>query len=83
MENKNVENWEYERCLNSSGLVVSQVGCIIYSTRSLGARWALTSSWRPFEPAFCPSGILEFVLRALRPLRPRDPRTDAGIGNIR
>ena len=26
--------------------------------RSLWARWAPTSSWRPFRPAFCPSGIL-------------------------
>ena len=52
-------------------------------TRSLGARWAPTSSWRPFGPAFCPSGILDFVLRALRALRPCDPRTDAGVGNIR
>ena len=34
------------------------------------------SSWRPFGPAFCPSGIFDFVLRALRPLRPYDPRTD-------
>ena len=53
------------------------------NTRSLGPRWAPTSSWRPFGPAFCPSGILDFVLRALRALRPCDPRTDAGVGNIR
>ena len=52
-------------------------------TRSLGARWDPTSSRRPFGPAFCPSGILDFVLRALRALRPCDPRTDAGVGNIR
>ena len=36
-------------------------------TRSLGALWAPTSSWRPFRP-------LDFVLRALRALRPCDPR---------
>ena len=35
-------------------------------TRSLGALRAPTSSWRPFEP-------LDFVLRALRALRPCDP----------
>ena len=27
-------------------------------TRNLGARWAPTSSWWSFGPAFCPSGIL-------------------------
>ena len=37
------------------------------ATRSLGALRALTSSWRPFEP-------LDFVLHALRALRPCDPR---------
>ena len=36
-------------------------------TRSVGALWAPTSSWRPFGP-------LDFVLRALRALRPCDPR---------
>ena len=36
-------------------------------TRSLGALWAPTSRWRPFGP-------LDFVLRALRALRPCDPR---------
>ena len=39
-------------------------------TRSQQARWATTSSLRPF-------GHLNFVLRTLRPLRPCDPRTDA------
>ena len=39
----------------------------LYNTRSLGALWAPTSSWRPFGP-------LDFVLRALRALRPCDPR---------
>ena len=39
----------------------------IYYTRSLGALRAPTSSWRPFGP-------LDFVLRALRALRPCDPR---------
>ena len=41
-------------------------------TRCLGARWAPTSSWRPFGPAFFPSGILDFILRALQALRPCD-----------
>ena len=39
----------------------------IYVTRSLGALRAPTSRWRPFGP-------LDFVLRALRALRPCDPR---------
>ena len=47
------------------------------NTRSLWARWAPTSSWRPFGPAFGPSGLLDFVLRALRALRPCDPRNVA------
>ena len=33
-----------------------------------------TSSWRPFGPAFGPSGLLDFVLHALRALRPCDHR---------
>ena len=41
-------------------------------TRSLGALWAPTSSWRPFGP-------LNFVLHALRALRPCDPRTSDWI----
>ena len=44
-----------------------EIGGIINSTRSLGALRAPTSSWRPFGP-------LDFVLRALRALRPCDPR---------
>ena len=39
----------------------------IYKTRSLGALRPPTSTWRPFGP-------LDFVLRALRALRPCDPR---------
>ena len=39
----------------------------IFTTRSLGALRTSTSSWRPFGP-------LNFVLRALRALRPCDPR---------
>ena len=39
---------------------------MIYITRSLGALRALISSWRPLGP-------LDFVLHALRALRPRDP----------
>ena len=38
----------------------------VFKTRSLGALRASTSSWRPFGP-------LDFVLRALRALRPCDP----------
>ena len=43
--------------------------CIVQyrTTRSLEALRAPTSSWRPFGP-------LDFVLRALRALRPCDPR---------
>ena len=44
----------------------------IYITRSLGALRAPTSSWRPFGP-------LDFVLRALRTLRPWDPRVSDWI----
>ena len=40
----------------------------IYITRSLGALRAPTSSWGPFGP-------LDFVLYALRALRPCDPRS--------
>ena len=46
-------------------------------TRSLGALRAPTSSLWPFGPPFGPSGLLDFVLRALRALRPCDPRTVA------
>ena len=42
-------------------------------TRSLGALRDPTSSWRPFGP-------LDFVLRALRALRPCDPHNDVVIG---
>ena len=45
----------------------SAEGMRIYITRSLGALRAPTSSWRPFGP-------LDFVHRALRALRPCDPR---------
>ena len=51
--------------------------CPIYITRSLGALRAPTSSLWPFGPPFGPSGLLDFVLRALRALRPCDPRTVA------
>ena len=43
--------------------------------RSLGALRAPTSSLRPFGPPFGPLGLLYFVLRALRALRPCDPRS--------
>ena len=42
--------------------------------RSLGALRAPTSSLRPFGPALGPLGLLDIVLRALRALRPCDPR---------
>ena len=44
----------------------------LFTTRSLGARRAPTSSWRPFGP-------LDFVLHALRALRPWDPRVSDWI----
>ena len=50
-------------------------------TRSLGALRAPTSSLRPFGPALGPSGLLDFVLHALRALRPCDPRNSAMIVN--
>ena len=49
----------------------------ILKTRSLGALQAPTSSLWPFGPPFGPSGLLDFVLRSLRALRPCDPRTVA------
>ena len=45
-------------------------GYILYLTRSLGALRAPTSSLWPFGPALGPSGLLDFVLRALRAFRP-------------
>ena len=51
------------------------------NTRSLGALRAPTSRLRPFGPALGPSGLLDFVLRALRALRPCDPRNGAMIVN--
>ena len=51
----------------------------IYVNRGLGALRAPTSSLRPFGPAFGPSGLLDFVLRALRALRPCDPRNSASV----
>ena len=44
----------------------------IHKTRSLGALRAPTSSLRPFGP-------LDFVFRALRALRPCDPRVSDWI----
>ena len=52
----------------------------IYMTRSLGALRTPTSSLRPFGLALGPSGLLDFVLRALRALRLCDPRNGAMIG---
>ena len=42
-------------------------------TRSLGPLWGPISSLWPFRPALGPSGLLDFVLRALQALRPCDP----------
>merc|ERR1712077_179102 len=50
----------------TGALIVKMVYYIYY--RSLGALRAPTSSWGPFVP-------LDFVLRALRALRPCDPRS--------
>ena len=60
-----------------AGLISDDESANSYFTISLGAPWAPTSSWRPFGPAFGPSGLLDFVLRALRALRPCDPRNVA------
>ena len=49
--------------------------CVLFvRTRSLGALRAPTSSWRPFGPL-----SLDFVLRALRALRPCDPQASDWI----
>ena len=50
-------------------------------TRSLGLLRGPTSSWRPFGPAFGPSGLLDFVLHALWALRPCDPRLHPSQAN--
>ena len=48
-------------------------------TRSLGALRAPTSSWWPYGPAL---GLLDFVLRALRALRPCDPHRCISIMHV-
>ena len=48
--------------------VAKTISYFLLLTRSLGALRAPTSSWGPFGP-------LDFVLRALRALRPCDPRS--------
>ena len=50
---------------------------ILFKTRNLGALWAPTSSLWPFGLALSPSGLLDFVLRALRPCDPRSCVHDA------
>ena len=50
------------------------------STRSLEALRAPTSRLQPFGLALGPSGLLDFVLHALRALRPCDPRINAMMG---
>ena len=66
-------------CSLNAVVIVSKIalrGCspIMFVTRSLGPLRGPTSSWRPFGPAFGPSGLLDFVLHPLRALRPCDPR---------
>ena len=61
--------------------ILCKIQIKIYVTRSLGALRAPTSSLRPFGPALGHSGLLDFVLRALRALRPCDPRNGAMIVN--
>ena len=51
------------------------------NNRSLGPLRGPTSSWRPFGPALGPSGLLDFVLHALRALRPCDPRLHPSQAN--
>ena len=48
------------------------IGIVMYydhKTISLGVRWAPTSSLRPLGPTLGPLGLLDFILRDLRPLR--------------
>ena len=65
-------NWEHHFWYPGTIFFSKIHHILIY--RSLGALRAPTSSWRPFGPALGPSGLLDFVLRALRALRPCDPR---------
>ena len=44
-----------------------------------------TSSWRPFRPALGSSGLLDFVLRALKPEREQQEQEELcilGVGRI-
>ena len=50
-----------------------------HKTISLGVRWAPTSSLWPVGPVLGPLGLLDFILRALRGLRPCDLRNGAVI----
>ena len=46
------------------------IGIVMYyhhKTISLGVRWAPTSSLWPVGPVLGPLGLLDFILRALRP----------------
>ena len=52
----------------------------LWYTRSLGALRAPTSRLRLFGPALGPSGLLDYVLHALRALRPCDPCISAMMG---
>ena len=64
----------HTRPYNALPSIIKKDTTIYYhTTRSLGALRAPNSSWRPF-------GSLDFVLRALRALRPGDPRNDVVIG---
>ena len=74
---KGFAHLNYEADISYYGFYWERVGEEKYIlTRSLGALRAPTSSLRPFGPALGPSGLLDFVLRALRALRPCDPRND-------
>ena len=58
------------------------IGIVMYyhhKTISLGVRWAPTSSLWPVGPVLGPLGLLDFILRALRGLRPCDLRNGAVI----
>ena len=57
----------------------SYMNILYISTRSLGAPPG-TDFQVTALPALGPSGLLDFVLHALRALRPWDPRNGAMIG---
>ena len=69
--------WKFQYCnVSSSQIVLASIKQYL-ETRSLRPLRGPTSSWQPFGPAFGPSGLVDFVLRTLRALRPCDPRNSA------